>query len=611
MPFRPRFPVTFVGALVIGLVPVSAAVAAPPGTAPAGPTSSQSAPQRLASDRTSPVEARRVDRVPTPRLGWYRCYDYAECATVRLPLDYDHPAGPKTEIAVLRVRARDQRHRIGSLFVNPGGPGGSGTAIAYAAPQFLGDGVLDRFDVVGFDPRGIGFSDNVRCFRSVKDQTAVLDGLNVAFPYTKAEERAYVASSRALGRACSSSGRPLSGSMSTAEAARDMDVLRRAVGDRKLTYLGFSYGTALGQYYANIFPDRVRAVTVDGVINPQSWVGTPATAGVIQDDRLRSADGAYKALREILVRCDRAGGQTCAFAGGDPVANFDLVARRLRAKPLVIDDPDFGRITLTYADFVGTVLGYLYSPDGYQPITDLAAQVLTLTEPPATATAAQRAAARRVVAKRLGTVAGHGRPARDFPYDNSFETYLGVACTDGLHPAEAGSWPALTARSDRRAPYFGKAWAWGTAPCARRTWTVRDEDAYRGPFTRRTAAPMLVVGNFWDPATNYNDAVSSARLLPNSRLLSSNSWGHTAYGTSACVTDAVDAYLLRGALPAVGTVCVGDVQPFAARRTSAPARTTRPSTVLADLTDHASVSGPKQLPPVVTRPLPGHRTITR
>lgn len=599
MHLRQRLLIPLVGAVAVGMVPATVASAAP--SAPTKPAAA-----KLASDRTSPVEARRVDRVPTPRLGWYRCYDYAECATVKLPLDYDNPTGAKVEIAVLRVKARDQRHRIGSLFLNPGGPGGSGTSIAYAAPGFLGSEVLDRFDVVGFDPRGIAFSDNVKCFRSVREQTAVLEGLNVAFPWTKAEERAYVASSKALGRACSTTGRPLSGSMSTAEAARDMDVLRRAVGDRKLTYLGFSYGTALGQYYANMFPDRVRAVTVDGVINPVSWVGTAATANQILDDRLRSADGAYKALHEILVRCDKAGGQGCVFAGGDPVANFDLIARRLRAKPLTYVDPDLGPTTVTYAQFIGTVLGYLYSPDGYLPITDLAQQLLVLTEPPAATAAQRRVAAQRAVTKLIREAPAGTKPARDFPYDNGFEAFLGVTCTDGLHPADAAKWPQRVAASDRRAPYFGRAWAWSTAPCARDTWTVRDEDAYRGPFTRRTAAPVLVVGNYWDPATNYNDAVSSARLLPNSRLLSSDSWGHTAYGTSACVTGAVDAYLVRVTLPRAGTVCRGDIQPFeasTAARTATAARTTRPSTVLTDLVGQARPSRPTQLPPVVTRPL--------
>lgn len=599
MRIRPRSVAAAVGGiLVLGFLPATSA-----GAAPSGPPTAVAG--RAATDVTSPVEARRVDRVRTPKLDWYRCYDYAECATVRLPLDYDQPRGATTEIAVLRVKARDQKRRIGSLFLNPGGPGGSGTSIAYAAPQFLGADVLDRFDVVGFDPRGIASSDQVKCFRSVQDQTRVLAGFGVAFPYTKAEERAWVASSRGLGQACSTSGRPLTGAMSTAEAARDMDVLRRAVGDRKLTYLGFSYGTALGQYYANMFPDRVRAISVDGVINPVSWVGTAATRNTVQDDRLRSADGAYQALREILVRCDRAGGQRCAFAAGDPVRNFEVLTRRLKARPLVVEDP-FGQYTVTYADFIGTTLGLLYGPDGYQPITDFAAELFTLTEPPATVGARERAAARNSAARRIREA--RNATARDFPYDNSLETYLGVACTDGLHPADAGLWPALMARSDRRAPYFGRAWGWGTSACAGRTWTVRDEDAYRGPFTRRTSAPVLLVGNYWDPATNFDDAVSSARLLPRSRLLRSNSWGHTAYGTSACVTGAVDAYLLRVALPAAGTVCVGDVQPFAdpaARSRGAGARVTRPSTSLEELAAQGrpAAGGPTQLPPVVTRPL--------
>jgi pimeloyl-ACP methyl ester carboxylesterase len=185
------------------------------------------------SDRTSKAERRRVDAVPTPKLGWYKCYDYAECATVQLPLDYDQPRGAKIEIPVLRVKAKDQQHKIGSLFLNPGGPGGSGTDIALAAPCFLSDSLLQqRFDIVGVDPRGIGASANIRCFKSVKDQSAVLNLLNVAFPFTKAQERAYVKGSTLLGEACSRTGTPVSGAVSTAEVARDMDVMRRAVGDK-------------------------------------------------------------------------------------------------------------------------------------------------------------------------------------------------------------------------------------------------------------------------------------------------------------------------------------------------------------------------------------------
>ncbi|GAB3074350.1 alpha/beta hydrolase [Micromonospora schwarzwaldensis] len=541
--------------------------------------------------------------MPTPELDWYACYDYAECATVRLPLDYDNPKGATTEVALLRVRARDQQHRIGSLFLNPGGPGGSGTSIALAAPYFLGDDLLDRFDVVGVDPRGVGSGDTIKCFRTVKDQTRAYAGLNVAFPWTKAEEKAYVASSKAVGAACSTTGRPLTGAASTVEVARDMDVLRRAVGDRKLSYLGFSYGTALGQYYANMFPDRFRALVVDGVLNPDAWVGQGRARNQLQETRLRSADGAYRALHEILVRCGKVGPERCALAAdGDPVTVYDTVAQRLRKKPAVIDDPEYGSFTVSYADFVGATLNVLYDPYGWQSVVDITGQLLAATDP-ATGRAAA-ASARKALAAR----AAQARQQRgyDFPYDNGLETFLTVDCTDAYHPRSADAWPALAAREDQRAPYFGRAWAWGTAPCARDTWTVRDEDAYTGPFNRTTAAPVLVVGNYWDPATSYQGAVSSAALLPNSRLLSSDSWGHTAYGTSACVTGKIDAYLLTGKPPAKGVRCVGDAQPF--QEDPAAGRVAAAKSELA----RAGVPGrgePKRLPPVTT-PRPAIGTLT-
>ncbi|TDB73361.1 alpha/beta hydrolase [Micromonospora sp. KC723] len=557
-------------------------------------------------DRTSPAEAKRVDRVPTPKLDWYACYGYAECATVDLPLDYDQPKGPTTEVALLRVKARDQQARIGSLFVNPGGPGGSGTDIALAAPDFLSDEVLDRFDVVGIDPRGVGASQNVKCFPSVKDQTRAYAGLNVAFPWTKAEENAYIASSRAVGKACSTTGKPLTGAMSTAEVARDMDVLRRAVGDKKLNFLGFSYGSALGQYYANMFPDRVRAVVIDGVLDPNAWVGQGKAREQLQETRLRSADGAYKALREILDRCEKAGAEKCSIAAGDPHAAYEKVAKRLQKSPVVIEDPDFGSFTVSYADFVGASLGALYSPYGYAQIDAITAQLLAVIEP-ASVSAARLAEAHKGLAAR----AERARQQRrfDFPYHNGFETFLTVDCTDAYHPKKVADWPALSAAEDKRAPYFGRAWAWATASCGRDTWTVRDEDAYTGPFNRKTAAPVLVVGNYWDPATNYDAAVSSAKLLPNSRLLSSDNWGHTAYGTSDCATGAIDAYLLKGTLPKKGTVCVGDVQPFTDVPTeSEVTRAAESKSTLAS--DGRPARGePKRLPPVVA-PLPAVGTLT-
>jgi hypothetical protein len=255
------------------------------------------------------------------------------------------------------------------------------------------------------------------------------------------------------------------------------------------------------------------------------------------------------------------------------------------------------------------MLNDLYAPYGYDDIVGMTADLLVLTDP-AAATAARRAEARTALARRAATAATRqARRGYDFPYDNSLETFLGVDCTDAYHPKDAGSWPALAAKQDARAPYFGRIWAWATAPCARGTWTVRDSDAYPGPFDRRTSAPVLVVGNYWDPATNYRGAVASAALLPNSRLLSSDNWGHTAYGTSACATGAIEAYLIDGTLPAEGKVCVGDVQPFA--EPAAGAAGTRVTATKDDLARRAAPARgePKRLPPVVA-PLPAVGTLT-
>jgi pimeloyl-ACP methyl ester carboxylesterase len=571
---------------------LAGAMIVPPGAASAAPAVSAAS---ASGDRTNAAERRRVDSVATPKLRWYSCYGWGQCTTAKVPLDYDRPHGKQVTLALLRVKARDQKHKIGSLFVNPGGPGGSGVSMALAAPYFLSDALLDRFDVVGMDPRGIGFSDQVNCFGDTGRQTPAMTTLSMGFPWGAAQEKAFVKAAGKEARACSTTGREMAGSMSTAEVARDMDVMRRAVGDSKLTYLGFSYGTALGQYYANMFPDRFRAIAVDGVIDPQEWVGSTRTGGQIQDDRLRSADGAWKALAELLRRCGLAGPDKCAFSES-PMRRFRVVAERLKRRPITV-----GGETVTYALFIGMVLSALYEPDAGTEVTGLAADLYLMTTPGYVPSKSKLTES----ADRIGRMRRQAQ-ARAFPYDNSFDAYASVMCTDGRHPASGASWAKAAARADKRASYFGRAWAWASVQCARDNWTVRDEDAYTGPFTKHTKYPVLIVGSFWDPATNYADAVKSSKLLPNSRLLASNNWGHTAYGTSHCATGITDRYLLYRALPAAGTTCVGDQQPFRTPLNSADTIKSQDTFDLttasaADIAAHGlpAPGAPKVLPPAL------------
>ena len=187
-----------------------------------------------------------------------------------MPLDYDEPDGETISIALARVPATDQAGRIGSLITNPGGPGGSGVeglALMYAAlPEPLGE----RFDLVGFDPRGVGQSAPVRCFASVAERTAFFAAIPTV-PIGAEEVAARQRSSEELARRCGERNADVLSHLSTANVARDMDRLRQAVGDEQLTYLGSSYGTYLGATYANLFPDQIRAMVLDGVIDPPSY----------------------------------------------------------------------------------------------------------------------------------------------------------------------------------------------------------------------------------------------------------------------------------------------------------------------------------------------------
>ena len=283
--------------------------------------------------------------------------------------------------------------------------------------------------------------------------------------------------------------------MSTAEVARDMELMRRAVGDKKLTYLGFSYGTYLGQVYANMFPTRFRAVAVDGVLDPVAWAGDKSNVDQPLELRLNSSGGAAKVLREILVRCDRVGGAKCRFAAGDPVANTQLIGERLRAAPVVIEDEEFGEsFTFTYQDLVGSMLSALYDPAGYQYIVDMLADLYVLTEPPspsARSTGSRDADAARRLAALHRTAPTRSRAAARAgasPTTTASTRSPRSPAPTRERPPRAASSPAYAAQADERANYFGRLWLWGTSVCAGDAFTGDDEDAYTGPFDTKTTS---------------------------------------------------------------------------------------------------------------------------
>jgi pimeloyl-ACP methyl ester carboxylesterase len=486
-----------------------------------------------------------------PSVSWSACRDGFQCATVPAPLDYDDPGGVQIGISVIRLPAGQPGQRIGSLMLNPGGPGGSGVDFVRGVAKILPLELRARFDIVGFDPRGTNLSTPLRCFDTFGQAIAILP----SFPYpdTPAEEQAQAVSDAALAAACASHGGAILDHMSSADAARDMDLLRGAVGDQKLNYLGFSYGSVLGQNYANLFPSRVGALVIDGVVDPIAWTtghGQEALTTPV-GTRIGSADGARRTLDEFFRLCDAAG-PDCAFSG-DASARYAALGERLRGHPATITDPSTGEtFEVTYNDLIAVTLGALYATFIWP---DLGLLLAGLEQQLSPAALGQRLA---VIRTKLGL---DGMAQEEYP--NAVEAPPGVACSDSVNPRSFAAWQSAADSAEARYGRFGRIWNWALSAC--RSWpSAAGQDRLLGPWTARTSSPVLVVGNHFDPATPYRGAVAASQLLPNSRLLSYAGWGHTAFvgAGNYCVDSHVTGYLLTGRVPAEGTVCQPEGSPF-------------------------------------------------
>ncbi len=503
------------------------------------------------------VAAPAVDVVEAgrpPRLRWRPCHEDVgasfECATAKVPLDHDRPRGRKISLALVRLPATDPERKLGSIFLNPGGPGGSGVDFVLAIGELLfSDEVRARFDLIGFDPRGVAASDPLLCFRSLEKALSVFPPF--AFPLTPAEEQLVEELDGKLNKACQRRGGRIVDHMATADVARDLDLLRRAVGDRTLNFVGYSYGSFLGVTYANLFPRRVGAVVVDGVLDPVAWTtGRGGEAATLPfSTRLRSDAGSQATLDEFFRLCDDAGPEGCAFAG-DAAARYAVLAEQLRATPLEVVDPETGETFLvTYQDLIAESLGAMYDSFSWPDFAGLLAALESLVVSPA--------AGRIDVA--LSEARDRRRRGRE-EYPNFVESFPGVACSDSVNPDDHEAWSRAGADADEQFGYFGRIWTWVSSPCA--VWEGFDDDRYLGPFNRPTANPVLVVGTQFDPATRYQGAVIVDQLLPDSSLLTVEGWGHTSIFLSTCADDIVSEYLLNGSTPDPGTSCAQDTGPF-------------------------------------------------
>ena len=456
-------------------------------------------------------------------LEWEACGPGLQCATATAPLDWDDPAAASIELSLARRPATGQR--LGSLLVDPGGPGGSGVDFVGAGPTVATTARLNqRYDVVGIDPRGVRGSTEVVCAADDAARDRYAYGI-VPGERGGAEWLAgYAEKQAAWAAGCLERTGELLGHVDTVSAARDLDLLRAVLGDERLNYLGYSYGTFLGASYAELYPERVGRLVLDGGIDPSLSLTEVVVGQAV------GFESAYRAwLRSCLGQAD------CPF-GGTVEEAMQRTARILAAvdtSPLRGAD---GRL-LGLDTLYSALIVPLYDPANWGYLT----QLLTEVQQGQTATAF-------LLADSLS-----GR-LRDGSYaTNQLEAALAVNCLD--FPADASP-EGLRAEAERlaaEAPVFGPVMAYGALACA--AWPV-GPPAERGPIVAPGSPDILVIGTTGDPATPYAWSEALAAQLERGHLIGYEGEGHTAYArASACVDDAVDAFLIDGALPEEGLVC--------------------------------------------------------
>jgi pimeloyl-ACP methyl ester carboxylesterase len=436
---------------------------------------------------------------------WEDCGAGLECATVEVPLDYDQPDRARIGIGLARVPADDPDERIGSLLVNPGGPGGSGVEFVEAF-RFSRD-IHDRFDVVGFDPRGVGESRGLTCGGEIVDEFFALD----PDPDDPVEQADLEGMAGAIAADCEAEDGDVLAHIGTDDVVRDIDSIRRALGEDQISFYGFSYGTLLGARYAEQYPESTRAIVLDGVVDPahdfEEWLTEQTT-------------GFERAIADVFAECEHHIG--CPEIGAE--AAYDQLLATVEVNPL----PAGPGVTLGPGDLATAVIFVTYDPSSWPDLYDALSAGL----------------------------AGDGAPlmalADSYRAFGEFTQYAAVVCVDSPHPTGATEFRRFAAELETISPRFGPAIANELLSCA--YWPAAAVGDPR-PVTAAGAPPILVIGNTGDAATPYEQAVRVADGLESGVLLTHEGEGHTSYGASPCVDDAVAEYLIELDVPPENTIC--------------------------------------------------------
>jgi len=495
----------------------------------------------------TPASEARSHSAKSPTLDWASCVQKdpdaapgTECATATVPKDYDKPNGGTLDLAVAKSPATDPQHKIGSLFFNFGGPG------AFAAPyvEFFGSDLFpvlnERFDIIGLDPRGTDIDNGLDCHANQETQGVYSqpfttpDNLNEAALLRK--------DNRYIGR-CIQRNDDLQ-FMSTANVARDFNAVRQAVGDKKLTYLGFSYGTFLGATIQSLFSGKTRAVVLDGALDPDEYINDPL------DSLDEQTAGFQRAISRFFIAC-AADQAACPFGAGDPKGTADDLIEQADASPIPASNaPDR---PVDGDDIRAALVQDVYAKFLWADLRDALVQLEH-----------GDGAGIRSIADGF-----YGRND-DGSYSPGTDRYFLLSADEQNYPN--GTKPFLKAGRQSYNDYDYAFWNHGYAELNWGLYPIRARDKFDGPFRTRQKDPTtLVVGTRYDPATPYKEAKRLVQQLGNARLLTMTGDGHTAYDgfpadgyNSECTDKAVEAYLFTLALPPAGTKCKQDQPAFPA-----------------------------------------------
>ncbi len=454
----------------------------------------------------------------TQHLAWKPCTGLY-CATLTVPVDYAHPSAGAIQLTVSRELTR-RSPNLGEVVVNPGGPGASGNQFLKSAAGFVRSQLGNEFDVVSFDPRGIGSSAPIRCLSSAQlDQWIAFQ----ADPQSSSAVAEQDRLAKGFAAGCEAKSGALLAHVSTIDTARDLDVLRAALGEKKLTYMGFSYGTFLGAIYAQLFPQNVRALVLDGAVDP--------AASAVELDQVQ-AQGFEVALKSWIANCVTSAKCPVGTSAATAEQHLDTWLATLRSTPIAASS---GR-TLTLPLAVQGIAAALYTPQDWQSLT------LSLI-----AAMSGNAAGLLTLSDQIDGRQSNGS------YDNLIESNMAINCVDRPSLGPISAYAAAAAATLKDSPTFGQFIGWGNVACA--DWPVAPELA-PGPISPAGSPPIMVIGTLRDPATPYRWAQALAKEA-RGPLLTYDGDGHTAFLQSSCVDAVVKTFLVSLTDPAVGTTCKG------------------------------------------------------